>query len=156
MIKKWVCLLPVTLLLGLGWMGVSSAAAAPSAQTVKETVDYYYNGQNEGPILMEARVCQTVENLECTAEFDPNSIGVGDTVNVLMHFFVPKDGIYDDIIIEYTHEGVPRRLISYKIEGSIRYRVLSKYALNKLGEWAISIKKGKENLKIFELEVLEK
>ena len=156
MMKKLVCLIPVAIMLGLGLIGFSAAMAAPSSDTVKQTVDYFYNGQDEGPILMDARLCQTVENLECTAEIDPNSVGAGDTVNVLMHFFVPKDAVYDDIVVEYTHNGVPRRLTSHKIEGSIRYRILNKYKLNKPGEWSISIKKGTENLKILELDVLER
>lgn len=154
--KKLVCVIPVAILLGLGLTGFSAAVAAPSSDTVKQTVDYFYNGQDEGPILMDARLCQTVENLECTAEIDPSSVGAGDTVNVLLQFFVPKDAVYDDIIVEYTHNGVPRRLTSHKIEGSIRYRILNKYKLNKPGEWSISIKKGTENLKILELDVLER
>ena len=154
--KKLVCVIPIAVLLSFCLIAMSTAAAAPSAETVKQTVDYFYNGQDEGPILIDAKLCQTVENLECTAEVDPNSIGTGDTVNVLMQFFVPKDAVYDDIVVEYTHNGVPRRLTSHKIEGSIRFRVLNRYTLNKPGEWAISIKKGTENLKILELDVLEK
>lgn len=156
MMKKLNGTLAAVIVLSLVLGGASAVAAAPSAEAVKEAVDYFYNGQDQGPILIDATLCQSVENLECTAQVDPASIGAGDTVNVLMKFFVPKGAVYDDIIVEYTHEGVPRRLTSHKIEGSIRYRVINRYTLNKPGEWSISIKKGTQNLKIMDLNVLER
>lgn len=154
--KQLVCAVALVSVLGTAVLGMPNAAAAPSAQAIKETVDYFYNGQDEGPVLVDAKLCQTVESLACTAEIDPDAIGTGDTVNVLMQFFVPKDAVYDDIVIEYTHAGVPRQLTSHKIEGSIRYRLLNRYTFNKPGEWSITIKKGTQNLKIMELTVLER
>jgi hypothetical protein len=156
MMKMLNCTAVAMILLAVGFSGAPGVMAAPSAESVKETVDYFYNGQEQGPILIDASLCQSVENLECTAQIDPASIGAGDTVNVLMQFFVPKGAVYDDIIVEYTHEGVPRRLTSHKIEGSIRYRVLNRYTLSKPGEWSITIKKGTQNLKIMDLNVLER
>ena len=59
-------------------------------------------------------------------------------------------------MVEYKHEGVPRNLALYKVEGSIRYRLVDSYKLNKLGKWTITIKKGLMDLKAFEVNVIDK
>jgi hypothetical protein len=74
----------------------------------------------------------------------------------LEQFFVPKGATYDDIIVEYKYEGVPRNLASHKVEGSIRYRMVDSYKLNKIGKWTITIKKGLTVLKAFDVNVIEK
>jgi hypothetical protein len=81
---------------------------------------------------------------------------MGEAINVWMQFFVPKGASYDDIVVEYKHEGVPRNLKAHKIEGSIRYRVVDRYKLDKPGKWTIAIKKGLTNLKMFNITVVEK
>jgi len=73
-----------------------------------------------------------------------------------MQFFVPKEGIYDDIYAEYKHEGVPRNLAAHKVEGSICNRLVDSHNLNKLGKWTITIKKGLTVLRTFELNVIDK
>jgi len=135
---------------------VRPAQAAPPADLVKQVVDYYYEGQNEGPTLVDAKLCKVVHNLECKTALDPGAVPEGETVNVWMQFFVPEDAVYDDIMVEYSHEGVPRRLTPYTIKGSIRYRVVDRHKLNKPGSWKITVKQGTENLKNFELRVVEK
>jgi hypothetical protein len=73
-----------------------------------------------------------------------------------MQFFVPKGGTYDDIFVEYKHEGVPRNLSAHKVEGSIRYRLVDAYKLNKHGKWTITIKKGLTVLRTFDVNVIDK
>jgi len=70
-----------------------------------------------------------------------------------MQFFVPKGGVYDDIIVEYKHEGIPRNLAAHKVEGSIRYRLADTYKLEKTGNWTITIKKGITGLKEFNINL---
>ena len=91
--------------------------AAPPAKAVKQVVDYYYEGQTEGPILTDAKLCKTVKSLSCEEPADPKACTAGEPVRVWMQFFVPKGASYDDIIVEYKHEGVPRNLPSHKVEG---------------------------------------
>ena len=130
--------------------------AAPPAKMVKEVVDYFYEGQAEGPILTDAKLCKTVKSLSCEEPADPKAFTAGEPVRIWMQFFVPKGASYDDIIVEYKHEGVPRNLASHKVEGSIRYRLVDSYKLNKVGKWTITIKKGLTVLKAFDVNVIEK
>jgi hypothetical protein len=136
--------------------GVIPAVASPQPKTLKEAVDYYYSGQNEGPVLVDTRVCKVIHSLDCKTVLNPNAVPMGETVNVWMQFFVPKDGVYDDIMVEYAHEGVPRTLTPHKIQGSIRYRVIDKQKLDKPGKWTISVKKGTTSLKKIDVQVIKK
>jgi hypothetical protein len=130
--------------------------AAPTSKMVKEVVDYFYNGQTEGPILADAKMCKTVKSLSCEEPADPKAFTLGEPIKIWMQFFVPKGGTYDDIFVEYKHEGVPRNLAAHKVEGSIRYRLVDSYKLNKLGKWTITIKKGLTVLRTFDVNVIDK
>jgi hypothetical protein len=133
-----------------------SGLAAPPPKVVKDVVDYFYTGQEDGPILTDAKLCTSIKALECEASVGPKAVSMGEVLNVWMQFFVPKGASYDDIVVEYKHEGVPRNLKAHTIEGSIRYRVVDKYKLDKPGKWTIAIKKGLTNLKMFNITVVEK
>ena len=137
-------------------LGSLNALAAPPAKAVQDVVDYFYGGKEEGPILTDSKLCKSIKGLECEEAVDPKAISLGDLLNVWMQFFVPKGASYDDIIVEYKHEGVPRNLKAHKVEGSIRYRIVDKYKLDKPGKWTITIKRGVTNLKDFKVEVIEK
>jgi hypothetical protein len=130
--------------------------AAPTSKMVKEVVDYSYEGQSEGPILTDAKICKSVKSLSCEEPADPKAFTSGEVIRVWMQFFVPKGGTYDDIFVEYKHEGVPRNLAAHKVEGSIRYRLADSHKLNKLGKWTITIKKGLTVLKTFDVNVIDK
>ena len=143
------------LVFSLGFLlALSNAAmAAPTAKMVKEVVDYYYNGQKEGPILTEAKLCKGIKNVECTETLESNKVKKGDAINVWMRFLVPKGVSFDDILVEYKHEGIPRRLTPHKIESSIRYRLVDKNSVDKAGNWTITVKKGITKLKEFKIVV---
>ena len=137
-------------------VGASPGVTAPPPKNVKEVVDYFYNGQAQGPILTDAKLCKGIKALECDVAVDPKTVVLGDVLHVWMQFFVPKGATYDDIIVEYKHEGVPRHLTARSVESSIRYRVVDKFKLDKPGKWTITIKKGVANLKAFNITVIEK
>jgi hypothetical protein len=155
MIRKTNYFYLLTVVLGLLLLINTGAAAAPTAKMIKEVVDYYYTGQKEGPVLTEAKLCQGIKDLECSEISNPDSITKGETVHVWMQFFVPKGGSYDDILVEYKHEGIPYRLTPHKIEGSIRYRLVDKSSLDKPGNWTITVKRGINKLSEFKVKVVE-
>ena len=136
-------------------LGASNGMAAPPAKAVKEVVDYFYNGQADGPILTDAKLCKSIAALECEAAIDPKAFTKGEVLHVWMQFFVPKGAAYDDIIVEYKHEGVPRHLKARGVEGSIRYRVVDKFKVDKPGKWTVTIKKGVANLWEFNFTAVE-
>lgn len=155
--KKKIINIALTLVFGgLPILSTVNAIAAPPAKSVKEVVDYFYSGQKEGPILTDASLCKSIKDLECEQAIDPSAVALGDLIQVWMQFFVPKGGSYDDIMVEYKHEGVPRNLNAHKVDGSIRYRLVDKYKVDKPGKWTVTIKKGVTNLKEFQITVIQK
>ena len=88
----------------------SHAIAAPEAQKIREVVDYFYNGQKEGPVLIDSKLCKTIKDLECQDQLAQNSLSMGESVKVWMQFFVPKGESYDDIFVEYKQNGTTRNL----------------------------------------------
>jgi hypothetical protein len=134
----------------------SYAIAAPEAQKIREVVDYFYNGQKEGPVLIDSKLCTNIKDLECRDQLAQNSISMGESVKVWMQFFVPKGDSYDDIFVEYKHNGTPRNLQAHKVEGSIRYRLVDSYKPDKVGDWTITIKRGSKSLKMLNFKVIKK
>ena len=132
-----------------------NAFAAPEAKTIREVVDYFYNGQKEGPVLTDSKLCKGVKKLECEEKLEANTTSLGKPVKVWMQFFVPKGEQYDDIFVEYKHKGTPRNLQAHKVEGSIRYRLVDTYKPDKIGDWTITIKRGSKSLKILNLKVVK-
>ena len=153
MMKKttFCCVLAVS----LGLILNPAVFAAPTAKMIKEVVNYYYSGQEDGPILTEAKLCKAVKDFECTDIINPNSVKKGETINVWMRFFVPKGATYDDILVEFKHEGVPRRLTPHTVESSIRYRLVDKNVVDKTGNWTITVKKGINKLRDFKITVVK-
>jgi hypothetical protein len=130
--------------------------ATPTSKMVKEVVDYFYDGQTEGPILTDAKMCKSVKSLICEEPADPKAFISGESIKIWMQFFVPKGAFYDDIMLEYKHEGIPRNLAAHRVEGSIRYRLVNSYKLNKPGKWKITIKRGLTDLRAFDVNVIDK
>ena len=156
MIKKMAFLLITVVFCSFSILCFSYATAAPKAHIVKEVVDFFYNGEKEGPILTDAKLCKTIKSMNCEDMPGLNTIAVGESVKVWMQFFVPKGATYDDIFVEYKHEGLPRHLKAHKVEGSIRYRVINSHKPDKPGNWTITIKRGVTNLKLFNVKVVDK
>jgi hypothetical protein len=130
--------------------------AAPEAEKVREVVDYFYNGQKEGPVLIDSKLCKTIKGLECQDQIEQNTISLGEPVKVWMQFFVPKGGMYDDIFVEYKLNGMARSLEAHKVEGSIRYRLVNTYKPDKVGDWTVTIKRGSKSLKMLSFKVIKK
>ena len=154
MLNKLVFVLITVVISSFTILCFTYATAAPKAQIVKEVVDFFYNGEKEGPVLTDAKLCKSIKSLNCEEMLDLDAISIGDPVKVWMQFFVPKGAIYDDIFVEYKHEGLPRHLKAHKVEGSIRYRIVDTHKPDKPGNWTITIKKGVTNLKLFNIKVV--
>ena len=144
-----------TTIIGFTMLFCTNAMAVPTGDMVNEVIDYYYHGQDQGPVLARAKLCKNVEAFECVEGIDPGSFPMGETIKVWTQFLVPKGATYDDILVEYKYEGTPWRIQPHKVEGSIRYRVVDSFKLDKAGNWTITIKKGPSTLKSFNLKVSE-
>jgi len=134
----------MTIVLSL-FMLSASAVEKPTAAEVKKVLDFYYQGQGQGVVLIESMFCREVatsgENKnEC---IDPplsnTSISKGETVNLWMAYMIPNKDEKQNIIIQFEQGSITRMVKDIQLGGSFRYRTWRKVKLNRAGEWTIKI-----------------
>ena len=54
------------------------------ANTIRYWVyNYYYSGQEDGPILTDFKLCTSVKSLEYETAADPKAVSMGEAINVV-------------------------------------------------------------------------
>ena len=133
---------------------------APSGDAVKSTWDYFYKGQTQGPVLVEARLCTEVakdgpNKFECTAEVAPEGVKANTTVMVWQSYLVPQGDTVEDLMVQTKLGNVVRETKDVKVKGEgWRARQWTGVRLNKAGDWSINIMRGDQVLKTISVKVL--
>ena len=136
-------------------------AAKPGADAVKSTWDYFYKGQGQGPVLVEAKLCTEVgkegaNKFECTAEVDPAAGVKANTPNVVLWqaYLVPQGDSVEDIMVQVKQGNTVRETKDVKVKGEgWRARQWTGVRLNKPGSWTVSVMRGDEVLKEIQVKV---
>ena len=138
----------------------ATQVAKPNAEGVKGTWDYFYKGQGQGPILIEAKLCTEVakegaNKFECTAEVDPAAgLKAGTTVMLWQAYLVPQGDTYEDLLVQVKQGTTVRETKDVKIKGEgWRARQWTGVRLNKPGSWTVSVMRGDETLKEIQVKV---
>ena len=137
-----------------------AAVTKPSADAVRDTWNYFYKGQGQGPILVEAKLCTEVgkdgpNKFECTAEVDP-AAGVKANTNVMLwqSYLVPQNDSIEDLAVQVKQGNTVRETKDVKVKGDgWRARQWTGVRLNKPGSWTISIMRGDQTLKEIQVKV---
>ncbi len=133
---------------------------APSADAVKSTWDYFYKGQTQGPVLVEAKLCTEVakegpNKFECATEVPAEGVKANTTVMVWQSYLVPQGDTVDDIMVQTKLGNVVRETKDVKIKGEgWRARQWTGVRLNKAGDWTVNIMRGDQVLKTISVKVL--
>jgi hypothetical protein len=120
----------------------------PSADEVRRVLDYYYNGKDRGPTLVELKACLKVDTQkDSTTKFDcveevKGAVKLNTLVHGWMMWLLPKGANYDDVALQFAHEGQVRSTIDIKLEGEMRSRTFRSQQLSKKGKWTISVVRG--------------
>jgi hypothetical protein len=144
-----------------------AAAAAPAtpmdkpdAAAVKATWDYFYRGQTQGPILVEAKLCTEVakdgpNKFECTTEVDTGAgVKANSTVMLWQAYLVPQNDSYEDLQVQVKQGSTVRETKDVKIKGEgWRARQWTGVRLNKPGSWTVSVMRGDQTLKEIQVKV---
>jgi len=145
-----------------------AAAAAPTtpvtkpdANAVKSTWDYFYRGQGQGPILVEAKLCTEVaregaNKFECTVELDTAAGVKAGTKGIVLWqaYLAPQNDSYEDLLVQVKHNNVVRETKDVKIKGEgWRARQWTGVSLNKPGNWSVSVMRGDQTLKEIQVKV---
>ena len=124
----------------------------PSAAVIKQVVEYLENGKDRGPALIDLIPCTKVD----TAKGSPTAfqcvepvsgaVKKNTTVFAWMQWYVPKDGKYDDVQLQFLHEGQIRQTVDVNVAGFGRTRVYRGSNFSKVGKWTIKVTRGDKEL----------
>lgn len=121
------------------------AAPPPPADEVRRVLDYYFNGKDRGPTLVELHACLKVDSakdsptrFECVEEVK-GPVKVNTMVHAWTMWFLPKGANYDDVTVQFAHEGTVRSTIDVKLDTEMRARTWRSQNLTKKGKWTISV-----------------
>ena len=132
----------------------------PGADAVKSTWDYFYKGQGQGPVLVEAKLCTEVakdgpNKFECTAEVDPAAgVKANTTVMLWQAYLVPQGDSIEDIMVQTKQGTTVRETKDVKVKGEgWRARQWTGVRLSKPGTWTVSVMRGDQTLKEIQIKV---
>jgi hypothetical protein len=128
-----------------------STEPPPPADEIKRVLDYYYNGKDRGPALVELKACLKVDSAkgsatlnECIEEVK-GPVKVNQAVHAWLAWYVPKGGSYEDVSVQFLLNGEVRSTQDIKLEGEGRTRTWRTQAATKKGKWTVKVTyKGKE------------
>jgi hypothetical protein len=132
----------------------------PPAEVIKQVLEYYLNGKDRGPALLEVKPCLKVDSKEGPTRFEclepvTGPVKKNTTVHAWTLWYVPEGGNYDDISVQYLHEGVVRSTIDLKLDRPGRSRTWRASNLAKSGKWTIKILRGTTELGLTTVTVID-
>ncbi|CAM3631393.1 hypothetical protein G4177_02330 [Corallococcus sp. ZKHCc1 1396] len=133
---------------------------APSADAVRDTWNFFYKGQGQGPVLVEAKLCTEVakdgpNKYECTAEVGPEGVKAGTAVMLWQSYLVPQGDSVEDLTVQVKQGATVRETKDVKVKGEgWRARQWTGVKLAKPGAWTVSIMRGDQVLKEVPVKVL--
>jgi hypothetical protein len=139
----------------------AAPVAKPSAEAVRDTWNYFYKGKDQGPVLVEAKICTEVakdgpNKFDCLVEVDPNT-GVKANATGLMlwqSYLVPQGAVVEDIMVQTKQGATVRETKDVKLKGEgWRTRQWTGLRLNKPGNWTVSIIRGDQVLQEIQVKV---
>ncbi|HSP78472.1 MAG TPA: hypothetical protein VLQ93_08080 [Myxococcaceae bacterium] len=136
-----------------------AAAQVPTSEEAKRVVEYYLKGQGQGPVLLDAKLCAEVsksgENkFECIEEVPAEGVKANSRVTVWQAYMLPQGDTVEDIMVQVKHGEIVRETKDVKVTGGLRTRSWPSVRLNKSGDWSITILRGEQVLKKFDVKVL--
>lgn len=149
------------LLLGVLAPPHSSAQDVPSPEEAQRFLDFYYNGQDRGVVLAEARICTDVPRdgdraYACVGEVTTDAVQTNQPYYLRMVFVVPQGMTDVPIVVQYTHQGTTRDEDEVTVSGSIRYRTWTVFTLREAGPWQLQIARatdtGPERLRTLDVQ----
>ncbi len=127
-------------------------APPPPADEVRRVLDYYFNGKDRGPSLVELKACLKVDTakdsptrFDCIEEVK-GPVKVNTNVHAWMMWFLPKGALYDDVTLQFAHEGTVRSTVDVKLDTEMRARTFRSQNLSKKGKWTITLMRGATTL----------
>lgn len=158
--KCWIAVVALCAQVAAAQDGGAAPLPPPPADTIKQVLEYYLNGKARGPALLEVKPCLKVDGKEGPTKnecVEPvmGPVKKNTTVHAWTLWYVPEGGDYDDISVQYVHEGVVRSTIDLKLDKPGRSRTWRASTLAKSGKWTIKVLRGTTELGLATLTVID-
>ena len=128
------------------------AQTEPSPDEIQRVLDYFSSGRGRGPILTGFKACvgmdtkkESPTRLECTEEVT-GPVKKGTLIHAWTAWFVPQGDSYDDIAVQFLHEGSLRSTLDVAVATAYRTRSYKSLTLSKSGTWEIKVVRGEKVL----------
>jgi len=130
--------------LGTALLTCSLAYAKPTSEEVQHVIDYYYNGQAQGVVLADVKICDDIytkgdQKNECMAQREHDTLIEGESTHVWMMFMVPNGLESQKVMLQLNHRGMTMAVRQTKISSGIRYRTWEKIKPDRSGKWSVKI-----------------
>lgn len=157
--RKPLCLLLAAAVLA-PLSALAQAPAAPTPEEIRKVSAYLNDGKDAGPILIDLTPCLTVDvkkgsptQNDCTAEVQ-GKVKKGNKVYAWMKWFVPKDGKYEDVTVQWLLDGNVRATQDVSLSiASMGLRHYTAQNAAKEGSWEIKVSRGGKELGSAKFEV---
>lgn len=136
-------------------------AAPPTGEEINKVMDYYQNGKDQGPVLLEFVPCLKVgkkpgEDRSSCVEQVSGPVKKKTLVNAWMRWMVPKGGKYEDLSVVFVLNGEPRETKDLTLETeSTSYGAYKSVTMSKAGEWEIRVRRGDQVLQSAKVTVTD-
>lgn len=123
----------------------------PPGDEIKRVLDYYYNGKDRGPALVELKACLKVDSgkgptqHECIEPVTGN-VKKDTTVHGWTMWYLPEGASYDDVVLQFLHNNDVRSTVDVKLSSVGRTRTWRSTTASKKGKWTIKVKRGDQEL----------
>jgi hypothetical protein len=125
----------------------------PSADEIKRVLDYYYNGKDRGPALVELKACLKVDSVgkdantknECLEAVN-GPVKKDSTIHGWTLWYLPEGANYDNVSMQFVYGDDVRSTIDLKLNSVGRTRTWRSTTVSKKGKWTIRVKDGAKEL----------
>jgi hypothetical protein len=129
------------------------AQPPPPADEIKRVLDYYYNGKDRGPALVELKACLKVDSSggnaptknECL-EPVTGPVKKDTPVNAWTMWYLPEGANYENVVVQFLFGNDVRSTVDLKLNTPGRTRTWRYTTASKKGKWTIKIKDGDKEL----------
>lgn len=121
---------------------------APTADEARKVIDFFFDGQNQGPLLVDFTACLKVdtekdsETRHSCVEPVTGPVAKDTIVSAWMRWMVPRGGEYDDVVVQVLHNGVVRQTKDVTLKEAFRTRTYRSVRLSKSGTWELKVMRG--------------
>jgi len=130
----------------------TASVAVPPAGEIRRVLDYYFNGKNSPPALVEFIPCLNVDTQQGSAtlsqclEVAKGSVPTNTRLHLWTMWYLPMGSKYEDVFLQVFWGEQLRSTDDYRLETAGRFRTWKTVSLNRKGIWTFKILSGTQEL----------